>query len=43
MARRPVLGIVAPGVRLTPLGAALIAVIVSVPGGLLVAVLDWAL
>ena len=34
---KPVLGVSAPPVRLTPLGAALLAIVVAVPGGLLVA------
>jgi len=36
-----VLGIIAPAPRLTPLGAALLALAVALPGGALVAVLAW--
>ena len=41
MAAKPVLGSTAPGVRLTPLGAALVALAVAIPGGAIVVVLDW--
>jgi hypothetical protein len=43
MAAKPVLGVTAPPVRLTPFGAALVALAVAVPGGLIVAVVGWAL
>jgi len=36
-----VLGIIAPAPRLTPLGAAMLALAVALPGGALVAVLAW--
>lgn len=39
----PILRIVAPGVRLTPLGAALLALAVALPGGVVVAIIDWCL
>lgn len=34
-------GINAPTVRLTPLGAALIAAMVAIPAGLLIGLIDW--
>jgi hypothetical protein len=36
-----VCGVSAPPPRLTPLGAALLAVLIAVPGGGLIALVDW--
>lgn len=40
---KPVLGVTAPSVRLTPLGAAILSLAVALPGGALVCVAAWLL
>jgi hypothetical protein len=40
---KPVLGVTAPSVRLTPLGAALLALVLALPGGALLGVVAWLL
>ncbi len=36
-----VMGVTAPSARLTPLGAALLAMVVAVPGGVAISLIGW--
>jgi hypothetical protein len=36
-----VMGVTAPSARLTPLGAALLAIVAALPGGLAVSLIGW--